>query len=246
MKDSHRAQAASVGAAAAASKGGMTSQACLILFGPPGSGKGTQAKILRDKLGWAHISTGDMLRERVASGDELGKAAAGIMQSGGLVPDAMVNKMVEDRIERPDAARGFILDGYPRTVAQAQLLDCVMKVKRIRALVVHLKVDYNEVIARLSGRRLCPACGTLYNVSANLPVEVCERDGSRLAVRDDNREEVVLQRLKAYETQTAPVLESLRAANYSSYDVQGGSRTPPEIAAEIESVIRSEFGMARA
>src|SRR5208337_38003 len=100
---------------------------CLILFGPPGSGKGTQAKLLRDSLGIAHISTGDMLRERVASGDELGQRVAGIMDSGGLVPNETVNKLVEDRIELPDAAKGFILDGYPRTVAQAALLDAVFR-----------------------------------------------------------------------------------------------------------------------
>jgi adenylate kinase len=214
------------------------------LFGPPGSGKGTQAKLLRDRLGWAHISTGDMLRERVASGDELGKAASGIMQSGGLVPDEMVNRMVEDRIGQPDAARGFILDGYPRTVAQAQLLDCVLKAKGIGAVVVHLKVDYNVIIARLSGRRQCPTCGALYSVSANSPVvsEVCDYDGSRLFVRDDDREEVVLQRLKAYESQTTPVLAWLTGSGYKRFDVQGESRAPQAIAKEIEELIRREFG----
>src|SRR5215472_6879228 len=98
----------------------MTARACLILFGPPGSGKGTQAQVLRDKRGMAHISTGEMLRERVSTGDELGKMAAGIMAAGALVPDEIVNRMVEERIELPDAARGFILDGYPRTVPQAR------------------------------------------------------------------------------------------------------------------------------
>jgi adenylate kinase len=214
------------------------------LFGPPGSGKGTQAKLLRDKLGWAHISTGDMLRERVASGDELGKAAAAIMQLGGLVPDEMVNKMVEERIEQPDAARGFILDGYPRTVAQAQLLDCVLKSKRISAMVDHLKVDYNVIIARLSGRRQCPTCGALYSVSANSPVvsEVCDYDGSRLIVRDDDREEVVTKRLKAYESQTAPVLAFLKDAGYPIFEVQGDARPPQAIAREIEDLIQRQFG----
>jgi len=216
------------------------------LFGPPGSGKGTQARILRDKLGWAHISTGDMLRERVASGDELGRKTAAIMQSGALVPDEIVNQMVEDRIEQPDAAKGFILDGYPRTVAQSQLLDCLLKAKRVQAMVIHLKVSYNEVIARLSGRRICPACGTLYNVSANSPQLTCDRDGSRLAVRDDDREEVVLQRLKAYDSQTAPVVEYLKGAGYRVSEVQGGSRTPEAIAGEIENLIQTEFGTAAA
>ncbi|MBZ5602553.1 MAG: nucleoside monophosphate kinase [Acidobacteriia bacterium] len=232
----------------------MTTRPCLILFGPPGSGKGTQAKLLRDKLGMAHISTGDMLRERVVlakqegSTDELGKAVAAIMQSGGLVSDELVNKMVEDRIEQPDAANGFILDGYPRTVAQAQLLDCVLKGKKIRTVVVYLKVDYNVIIARLSGRRQCPTCGALYSVSANSPVvsEVCDYDGSKLIVRDDDREEVVLQRLKAYESQTAPVLDCLKSAGYRIFDVQGDLRPPQVIAREIEESIQREFGTARA
>src|SRR5580658_1113401 len=135
---------------------------CLILFGPPGSGKGTQAKLLRQALGIAHISTGDMLRERVAAGDALGREASGVMQSGGLVPDALVNRMVEERIEQPDCEKGFILDGYPRTVDQARLLGGLLAAQGgnppngLLPLVVHLKVDYNVIIARLSGRRQCP------------------------------------------------------------------------------------------
>src|SRR5258708_32686372 len=162
----------------------MTTKQCLILFGPPGSGKGTQAMLLRDRLGVAHISSGDMLRERVAAGDELGQTLAGIMQSGALVPNDMVNRMVKDRIEKPDAAGGFILDGYPRTVAQAQLLDRVLKGKQIPTVVVHLLVDCNVVIARLSGRRQCPACGTLDGVSSN-PGETCAGEGSRLVIPHD-------------------------------------------------------------
>ncbi len=221
----------------------MNSRPCLILFGPPGSGKGTQAKLLRQALGMAHISTGDMLRERVASGDQLGQAVAGIMQSGGLVPDELVNRMVDDRIAQPDAANGFILDGYPRTVAQARLLDCVLRTQHIRAVVVHLKVDYNVIIARLSGRRQCPNCGALYSLSPNSPAvsEVCDYDGSKLIVRDDDREEVVVQRLKAYDSQTAPVLEFLRGAGYPCYDVQGEGRPPQAIAREIEELIGKEF-----
>src|SRR5438046_1799361 len=118
---------------------------CLILFGSPGSGKGTQAKLLKQSLGVAHISTGDMLRERVASGDSLGREVAQLMQSGALVPDETVNRMVEDRIEQPDCIRGFILDGYPRTVSQARLLVGVLAGKGISPRVVHLEVDYNVI-----------------------------------------------------------------------------------------------------
>ncbi len=141
---------------------------CLILFGPPGSGKGTQAKMLRHLLGVAHISTGDMLREQIASGD--GHGVARIMQSGGLVPDETVNRMVRDRIEQPDAAAGFILDGYPRTVSQARLLAELLEVKGIEPLVIHLKVDYNVIVARLASRRQCPNCGALYSQPPNSPV----------------------------------------------------------------------------
>lgn len=222
----------------------MSARPCLILFGPPGSGKGTQATLLRDKLGMAHISTGEMLRARVASGDELGKAVAGIMQSGALVPDELVNRMVEERILQPDAARGFILDGYPRTVAQAKLLDCMLRTRRVRTVVVHLKVDYTVVIARLSGRRQCPSCGALYSLSSNAPSVpgICDRCGSALAVRDDDREEVVVQRLKAYDLQTAPVLEFLAGAGYKCFEVGGGSRAPEVIAREIQDLIEGAFG----
>src|SRR5215472_3016121 len=152
---------------------------CLILFGPPGSGKGTQAKLLRQSLGWAHISTGDMLRAHMSAGDELGKEIAGVMQSGGLVPDETVNRMVEERIEQEDCKEGFILDGFPRTVSQAVLLNGLLETRQIHTVVVHLKVDYNVIISRIAGRRQCPTCGALYSVTSNAPTvsEVCDYDG---------------------------------------------------------------------
>src|SRR6266852_221981 len=219
---------------------------CLILFGPPGSGKGTQAKVLRQSLDVAHISTGDMLRERVASGDELGRAVAGMMQSGGLVPDDTVNRLVEERIEQPDCAHGFILDGYPRTVDQAKLLGTVLAAKGIRPVVVHLQVDYNVIIARLSGRRQCPTCGALYGVTSNSPEvsEVCDYDGSKLVVRDDDRAEVVLERLRAYDRQTVPVLEFLKAAGYKMWVVKGADMPPQAIARQIETLIKERGGTA--
>lgn len=220
---------------------------CLILFGPPGSGKGTQAKLLRQSLGIAHISTGDMLRERIAAGDELGREASSIMQAGGLVPDAMVNRMVEDRIGQPDSEKGFILDGFPRTVEQARLLGALLQSQHIRPLVIHLKVDYNVIIARLSGRRQCPTCGALYSVTSNAPnvSEVCDYDGSRLAVRDDDRPEVVSERLRAYERQTAPVLEFLKGAGYPLWDVEGADASPQAISRRIETLIRDEAERVR-
>jgi len=220
------------------------SRLCLILFGPPGSGKGTQAKLLRQGLGVAHISTGDMLRDRAASNDPLGEAAAAIMKSGGLVPDEIVNKMVEERIEQPDCVNGFILDGYPRTVDQAKLISRVLTAKVVDTVVVHLKVDYNVIIARLSGRRLCPTCGALYGVSAKTPVvsEVCDYDGSKLGVRDDDRPEVVSERLKAYDRQTAPVLECLRGQGFAVCEVDGATSSPLVIAKKISEWIAGRRG----
>jgi adenylate kinase len=217
------------------------SRLCLILFGPPGSGKGTQAKLLKQSLGVAHISTGDMLRERVAAGDELGREVAGILQSGGLVPDETVNRMVEDRIEHTDCKNGFILDGFPRTVHQAELLAGLLASRGIRPVVAFLKVDYNVIVARLSGRRQCPTCGALYSLTSNAPTvsEVCDYDGSKLVVRDDDREEVVQERLKAYERQTAPVLEFLRNTGYPVCEVDG-MIGPQAIAKRIEVCVRKE------
>ena len=215
-------------------------QLCLILFGPPGSGKGTQAKLLRQSLGVAHISTGDMLRERVAAGDELGREAAVIMQSGNLVPDEMVNRMVRERIEQADCEKGFILDGYPRTVSQAKLLAGVLHDKGISPLVVHLKVDYSVIVSRLSGRRQCPTCGAVYSVTSNAPTvsEVCDYDGSKLVIRDDDRPEVVRERLRAYERQTEPVLEFLKGAGYAFAEIEGADASPQIIARRVEAFVQ--------
>ncbi len=194
---------------------------CLILFGSPGSGKGTQAKLLKESLNIAHISTGDMLRERVASGDEIGRSVASLMQAGELVPDATVNRLVEERIEQADCENGFILDGYPRTVQQAQLLAELLVLRPIRTIVVHLVVDYNVIIARISGRRQCPACGSVYGINSIAPNScgVCDKDGAKLAVRDDDREEVVRERLRAYEQQTSPVLAFFKKSGIPCWDV---------------------------
>ena len=188
----------------------------------------------------AHVSTGDMLRERVLSGDELGRQVASIMRTGGLVPDDAVNRMVEDRVEQPDCAKGFILDGYPRTVNQARLLGGLLAALAVSPLVVHLEVDYNVIITRLSGRRQCPTCGALYGVSSNAPTvsEVCDYDGSKLVVREDDQEDVVRARLLAYEKQTTPVLTFLKEAGYRCKDVEGAGESPIAIARKIETLIR--------
>ena len=145
------------------------SQLCLILFGAPGSGKGTQAKLISKALSLPHISTGDMLRESVERGDDLGHEVRAILAAGSLVPDEIVNALVADRTERPDCKHGFILDGYPRTVAQAGIVDKMLKERGARALVVHLKVDYNVIVDRLAARRQCPVCGAVYGAKPGEP-----------------------------------------------------------------------------
>ena len=221
------------------------SRLCLILFGAPGSGKGTQAKLLKQGLALPHISTGDMLRERVASNDSLGMEVASLLQAGVLVPDATVNMLVAERIEQPDCNSGFILDGYPRTVSQAKILDGVLQERSIATVVVHLKVDYNIIVARLAGRRQCPVCGALYSLSpsASTVSEVCDYDGSRLVIRDDDREEVVTERLKAYDRKTSTVLEYFSGVGYPCWELDGAAAGgPPAIARRIKSLLRETFG----
>jgi len=197
------------------------------LFGSPGSGKGTQAKTLKETLGVAHISTGDMLRERVGLRDRLGQRVGSIIKAGGLVADADVNRMVDDRVHEDDCANGFILDGYPRTVSQADWLAGRLARERVRPMVVHLEVDYNVIIARIAGRRQCPVCGTLYNLAQDPTRVACDLEGAKLEIRDDDREDVVRERLRAYDRQTAPVLAFFRDEGYSCRDFVGTA--PPEV-----------------
>lgn len=214
--------------------------AAIILFGPPGSGKGTQAKLLKAALGIPHISTGDMLRERIASGDSLGLQVKDIMQAGRLVPDEVVNQLVADRIAQPDCRQGFILDGYPRTLPQAAELERLLGDRGYRELVIHLKVDYTKVIARIAGRRVCPVCGTLYSLTSNPPrqPEVCDRDGARLVIRDDDRESVIRERLEAYERLTRPLLDYYGRKGGVLREVDGNDGTPEEIFERIRGLLR--------
>jgi len=211
----------------------------IILFGPPGSGKGTQAKLLNESLAVPHISTGDMLRDRIASGDPLGIQVAGLMQAGRLVPDEAVDRLVEDRISQPDCRRGLILDGYPRTIPQARALEGQLQAKGFQPVVIHLKVDYTKIIARIAGRRQCPVCGALYNLSSHPPIqpETCDLDGARLAVRDDDREVVVRERLEAYDRQTRPLLEYFAASGQPFHEVDGNQGSPAAILDRIRGVL---------
>ncbi|MGB7759864.1 MAG: nucleoside monophosphate kinase [Bryobacteraceae bacterium] len=205
----------------------------IVLFGSPGSGKGTQAKLLTGCLGVPHISTGDMLRARVRREPELARAATAAMQSGLLVSDELVNRMVEERLAEADALGGFILDGYPRTLPQAGHLRGWFEERRVREVVIHLVVDYNIVISRLTGRRQCPRCGTVYNLVLKPPQRdnLCDLDGETLTVRDDDSEQVIQERLDAYERQTRPVLEYYRTTPVTVVDVDG-SQDSPEVVSE--------------
>jgi adenylate kinase len=181
----------------------------VIFLGPPGAGKGTQAKVLAKYFGAPHLSTGDMLREHVEHGTSLGLQAQPIMARGELVPDSLVLKMVAERIERPDCTHGFVFDGFPRTVAQAQYLgQLLVEHGSRRPIVIHLVIDLPLLMKRLTGRRLCKVGGEIYNIYDNPPKVAgkCNIDGGELIQRPDDSEEVISPRLKAYERQTSPLV----------------------------------------
>lgn len=195
--------------------------------------------MLTRALGVPHISTGDMLRARISSGDELGREVAGLMQAGRLVPDEAVNRLVRDRISKPDCRSGFILDGYPRTIQQAEVLEREVAERGFEQVVIHLKVDYTIIIARIAGRRQCPVCGALYSLTSNPPrrADRCDLDGARLTVRDDDREEVIRERLEAYERQTRPLLEYFSASGHLFFEVDGSHESPAAILERIRGLL---------
>lgn len=187
----------------------------IVLLGPPGAGKGTQAKLIAGHYGIPHISTGDILRSNVARGTELGRKAKAVMERGELVSDDLVNGMVADRIKQPDCDRGFVLDGFPRTVAQAEWLDRELEEKARNTrptVVVDVDVSYNQLLQRLTGRRTCPVDGKIYNIYLQPPKEngVCDVCGTQLFQRVDDTEEVISERLKSYERQTMPLEDFYR------------------------------------
>jgi adenylate kinase len=182
----------------------------VIFLGPPGAGKGTQAKRIARRFGVPHLSTGDMFRDHVSRGSELGRKAKPIMERGELVPDDIVLGMVEERVARPDCANGFVFDGFPRTLPQAEALDGILERRRFgRPVVVHFVVDCDSLLRRLTGRRTCKVGGEIYNVYDHPPkVEGrCDHDGGELVQRADDRPEVIRERLNAYERQTKPLVE---------------------------------------
>jgi adenylate kinase len=219
----------------------------IILLGPPGAGKGTQAKRISERYGIPQISTGDILRENVQHGTELGRQANDFMARGELVPDEPMYGMVASRLRQQDCDRGFILDGFPRTPAQAGWLDAFLEHEffdhshsgRCLPIVIRLDVDYNQLLQRLTGRRSCPVCGRIYNIYSQPPcvADACDVDGSKLVTRNDDREEVIRERLTAYQLQTKPVAEYYQRKG-RLVSVKGDHRVD-EVTAEIVHVIEN-------
>ncbi len=197
--------------------------------------------MLTQCLAIPHISTGDMLRDRIRSGSECGTTMEATMQSGALVSDSLVNEMVKERLSEPDAGKGFILDGYPRTLDQAAHLADWLKGRGIHEVVIHLAVDYNIIIARLTGRRQCPLCGTLYNVASRPPKvdELCDLDGQKLVIRDDDSETVIRGRLDAYDRQTRPVLDFFQSAGHRVIRVDADNDPPDKVFQRICQTMES-------
>ena len=209
----------------------------LVFLGPPGAGKGTQAKRVAVQYDVPHLSTGDMLREHVAQGTDLGRKAKPIMESGALVPDEIVLGMVEERISRPDCERGFIFDGFPRTIAQAEALNRILEKQDFgEPAVIYFRVADDVLIRRLTGRRTCKVGGEIYNVYDNPPkIEGrCDNDGGELIQRPDDRPEVIRERLAAYEKQTMPLVGYYKAQ---------GVLEPVDAAADILDVAKSLSGI---
>jgi adenylate kinase len=215
----------------------MAVQRALIFLGPPGAGKGTQARRIAEHYGIPHLSTGDMFRDHVHRDTELGRRARPIMERGELVPDEIVLGMIEERIARPDCRQGFVLDGFPRTLAQAEALDRLLGAHGFgRPLVLHLVADEARLLRRLAGRRTCKLCGAVYNIYDRPPKVpgLCDYDGGELVERPDDREEVVRQRLASYHRQTRPLVEYYRARGVL-VDVDG--------TADIEAVSRQVLAL---
>lgn len=211
----------------------------LVLLGPPGCGKGTQSKLLQDKLGIIQLSTGDMLRAEVASGSDLGQQAKAVMESGGLVSDELIIGMINGRVDQPDCTKGFILDGFPRTVPQAEALDEMFKTKGMTLdHVIEFEVDDAAMVTRISGRYTCGQCGEGYHDSFKKPAKdgVCDKCGSKdFKRRADDNAETVANRLEEYHAQTAPI-----AAYYERQGVLkkiDGMAEIDEVTGQLEKII---------
>jgi adenylate kinase len=218
----------------------MSNAKYLILLGAPGAGKGTQAQILREKFGVAHISSGDLFRENVSKQTPLGKLAKSYMDKGELVPDDVTIQMVMERIARPDCEKGVVFDGFPRTAAQAKALDVALaqENKKIGAVLL-VKVRDELLVERLTARWTCPTCGSVYNRLSSPPkIEgKCDKDGSALTQREDDKPATVKNRLTVYYAQTAPLIDFYRAAGVLRE--ANGEQEIARVQAEIVKIVES-------
>jgi adenylate kinase len=209
-----------------------------VLMGPPGVGKGTQAVHLKEHAGVAHVSTGDLLRAAMQDGTELGRKAKGFVESGGLVPDSLMGELLARRLSEPDSARGFILDGFPRTAAQVEILDGILNRLGVALdRVFILTAPEGEIVRRLSGRRMCSSCGALYHVESKPPrsAGACDACGAPVIQRADDNEEVIRKRLRVYLEQTLPVADAYRKRGLlMEVDGTGG---PGDVWRRLEAVI---------
>jgi adenylate kinase len=207
----------------------------IVLLGPPGGGKGTQAKRLVERFGYDHLSVGDILREEVRNQSELGLQAKEIMERGELVSDDLVGQIIRSRLETSDGKEGLILDGYPRNVYQAKYLDSITREMRLFA--VNITVEEGQIVRRLSGRRFCQKCGNIYNIYFSPPQDpgICDRCGAELTRRKDDFEEVIQERLRVYDEKTRPVIEHYRTSgNYREVD---GNWEPAEVFRKLCRVV---------
>jgi adenylate kinase len=210
----------------------------LLLYGAPGSGKGTQANMLRSRFGIPHIATGDMLRAEIERGSELGRQAQPILAKGGYVPDDIMIGMIRQRLREPDCARGFILDGFPRTIPQAEALDVLMsELGRHFDRVLYLRVDKTELLRRLSGRLVCPTCQRTYPPGTAR----CREDSTPLVQREDDKQEAVQPRIEIYLTKTIPVLDHYRSEDLVS-EIDGRG-TIDEISGQVLAAIGQTGGV---
>ena len=209
----------------------------VLLFGPPGCGKGVQAAFIAGRFGIPAISTGEMFRSECKAGTELGRLACSILSGGGLVRDEVVNAILARRIGLTEFSSGFLLDGYPRTLSQGQFLDRTLKQRGSNPIVsIHLDVPFPVIVKRIAARRQCPRCSHIYNLLYQPPnaAGVCDSDGTPLLTREDDREEVIWQRLKVYEEQTGPVIRHYAKSQYYRID---GALAPAEVSARVEAAL---------
>jgi adenylate kinase len=211
----------------------------IILLGPPGAGKGTQAKKIAEHYSLPHISTGDILRENISNNTSLGIKAKSYMAKGELVPDELLITIIRDRLSKPDCSKGFLLDGYPRTVPQADALQMILTESNKKLdVVLNIDVDDEELIKRLSGRRVCASCGMSYHMVFNPPKEdeICDRCKGKLYQREDDKPEAIRNRLIVYKKQTQPLIEYYTRKSLLR-TVDDGGKDIPEIFEDIKKIL---------